>query len=129
MTKTALRSTILLPVFLPAVVIILLLVIGTISNPELAGQVFSVTLKWITETFGWFYMLSVAIFLVFIVCVAASSWGNIKLGPDHAQPQYSFAEWFSHMGNLWDCRFSPCVFCISSWPPTVDSLSVVSTYW
>ncbi|WP_024603373.1 BCCT family transporter, partial [Pseudoalteromonas sp. TB25] len=95
MTKTALRSTILLPVFLPAVVIILLLVIGTISNPELAGQVFSVTLKWITETFGWFYMLSVAIFLVFIVCVAASSWGNIKLGPDHAQPQYSFAEWFA----------------------------------
>ncbi|MDY6888551.1 BCCT family transporter [Pseudoalteromonas sp. UBA2102] len=95
MTKTALRSTILLPVFLPAVFIILLLVIGTSSNPELAGQAFSVALKWITETFGWFYMLSVAIFLVFIVCVAASSWGNIKLGPDHAQPQYSFGEWFA----------------------------------
>ena len=63
MTKTALRSTILLPVFLPAVFIILLLVIGTSSNPELAGQAFSVALKWITETFGWFYMLSVAIFL------------------------------------------------------------------
>ena len=44
MTKTALRSTILLPVFLPAVFIILLLVIGTSSNPELAGQAFSVAL-------------------------------------------------------------------------------------
>lgn len=95
MTKKALRSTILLPVFLPAVFIILLLVVGTISNPELAGKAFSVTLSWITETFGWFYMLSVAIFLVFIVSVAASSWGNIKLGPDHAQPQYSFPEWFA----------------------------------
>lgn len=89
------RSTILLPVFLPAVIITLLLVIGTISNPALAGEVFSSTLAWITETFGWFYMLSVAIFLVFIVSVAASSWGDIKLGPDHSEPQYSFPEWFA----------------------------------
>lgn len=95
MTKKTFRSTLLLPVFLPAVCIILCLVLGTISNPELAGEAFSVTLSWITETFGWFYMLSVAIFLVFIVSVAASSWGNIKLGPDHAQPQYSFPEWFA----------------------------------
>lgn len=78
-------STILLPVFIPAVAIILLLVIGTISDPELAGEAFSSTLAWITQTFGWFYMLSVAIFLVFIVSVAASGWGNIKLGPDHAE--------------------------------------------
>ena len=69
--------------------------IGTSSNPELAGKAFSIALTWITETFGWFYMLSVAIFLVFIVSVAASSWGNIKLGPDHSEPQYSFAEWFA----------------------------------
>ncbi|MGB1951771.1 MAG: BCCT family transporter [Marinobacter sp.] len=89
------RSTILVPVFIPAVVVALLLVIGTISNPELAGEAFSATLSWITETFGWFYMLAVAIFLVFIVSVGVSSWGNIKLGPDHAEAQYSFPEWFA----------------------------------
>src|SRR5690606_3875382 len=27
--------------------------------------------------------------------VAFSSWGNIKLGPDHAQPEYSFLSWFA----------------------------------
>lgn len=91
----AFRSTILAPVFIPAVVVALLLVVGTISNPELAGEAFSATLAWITETFGWFYMLSVAIFLVFIVTVAASPWGKIKLGPDHAVPQYSFPAWFA----------------------------------
>ncbi|WP_323754102.1 BCCT family transporter [Marinobacter sp.] len=93
--KKAMRSTILVPVFIPAVVVALLLVIGTISNPALAGEAFSATLSWITETFGWFYMLSVAIFLVFIVSVGASKWGNIKLGPDHAEPQYTFPEWFA----------------------------------
>tara|TARA_R110002110_G_scaffold61225_5_gene172092 strand:- start:32950 stop:35013 length:2064 start_codon:yes stop_codon:yes gene_type:complete len=88
-------STILIPVFVPAVVVILLLVVGTISNPELAGEVFSSTLAYITSTFGWFYMLSVAFFLVFVVSVAFTSWGHIKLGPDHADPQYSFPAWFA----------------------------------
>ena len=88
-------STILIPVFAPAVIVTLLLVIGTVSKPELAGELFASTLAWITETFGWFYMLSVAIFLVFIVAIGFSRWGSIKLGPDHATPQYSFPAWFA----------------------------------
>ena len=91
----ALNSTVLVPVFVPAVAVIALLVIGTISNPELAGNAFSATLAYITETFGWFYMLSVAFFLLFIVGVAFTKWGHIKLGPDHADPQYSFPAWFA----------------------------------
>ena len=94
-SAAASTSTILIPVFVPAVVVILLLVLGTISNPELAGEVFSSTLAYITSTFGWFYMLSVAFFLVFVVSVAFTSWGHIKLGPDHADPQYSFPAWFA----------------------------------
>lgn len=88
-------STILMPVFIPAVVVLLLMVVGTMSNPELAGKVFADILSYFTKTFGWFYMLSVAIFLVFIVSVAFSKWGNIKLGPDHAEPEYSFVAWFA----------------------------------
>ncbi len=89
------KAIILFPVFIPAVVVTLLLVIGTISNPTLAGEVFSSTLSFITTNFGWFYMLSVAFFLVFIVGIAMTPWGNIKLGPDHAEPQYSFPAWFA----------------------------------
>lgn len=89
------RAIILFPVFIPAVVVTLLLVVGTISNPDLAGEVFSATLAFITTNFGWFYMLSVAFFLVFIVGIAMAPWGSIKLGPDHAEPQYSFPAWFA----------------------------------
>jgi len=89
------KAIILFPVFIPAVVVTLLLVIGTISNPDLAGEVFSSTLAFITTNFGWFYMLSVAFFLVFIVGIAMTPWGSIKLGPDHAEPQYSFPAWFA----------------------------------
>ncbi|RII84047.1 BCCT family transporter [Neopusillimonas maritima] len=88
-------STVLIPVFIPAVIVIGLMVIGTISNPTLAGELFSVTLTYITQNFGWFYMLAVAIFLVFIVSICFTQWGLIKLGPDHAEPEYSFPSWFA----------------------------------
>ena len=93
--KPSTTSTILMPVFIPAVVIIALMVVGTMSNPVLAGEVFTSILGYLITTFGWFYMLAVAIFLVFVVVVAASKWGNIKLGPDHAEPEYSFVAWFA----------------------------------
>jgi len=93
--KSSKVSTILLPVFVPSVLVIALMVIGTMSSPERAGALFADMLSYVTTTFGWFYMLAVAIFLVFIVSVAFSSWGNIKLGPDHAQPEYSFLAWFA----------------------------------
>src|SRR3546814_18237924 len=82
------KAIILFPVFIPAVIVTLLLVIGTISNPELAGEVFTSTLAFITTTFGLFYILSVAFFLVFIVDIAMTPWGSINLDPDHAETQY-----------------------------------------
>ncbi len=88
-------STILAPVFIPAVVVTLLLVVGAISFPQRAGALFSQALSFFTVSFGWFYMLSVAFFLMFIVGIALSRWGHIKLGPDHADPQYSFPVWFA----------------------------------
>ncbi|MFI8554172.1 BCCT family transporter [Psychrobacter sp. NPDC077938] len=89
------RSTILLPVFVPAAIIMLLLVIGTAINPEAAGALFSNVLSFTTETFGWFYMLAVALFLMFIIVLAFSSYGSIKLGPDHTEAEYGFLEWFA----------------------------------
>jgi len=89
------RSVILYPVFIPAVLAIFLMVIGTISQPDLAAQFFTDLLSFVTRTFGWFYMLAVAFFLLFIVAIAFSRWGDIKLGPDHAEPQYSFLSWFA----------------------------------
>ena len=94
MFKSA-KSTILVPVFLPTVIVIALLVVGTISNPKLAGEVFGQALNYTTSTFGWFYMLAVALFLIFVVALAISSYGNIKLGPDHSEPEYNFWEWFA----------------------------------
>lgn len=95
-SKTTTRSsTVLIPVFIPAVIVIFLMLIGTISNPKAAGELFSDVLAYVTKTFGWYYMLAVAFFLIFIVSITFTKWGNIKLGPDHAEPEYSFVSWFA----------------------------------
>ena len=93
--RKGLQATLLLPVALPTIIVAALLIIGTVSNPEAAGSLFSSMLGWITQTFGWFYMLATAIFLIFILVVGFSSWGNIRLGSDHAEPEYSFPAWFA----------------------------------
>lgn len=51
--------------------------------------------SWITTSFSWFYVLSVAIFLGVLAFLACSDAGRIKLGPDHSQPEYSNKSWFA----------------------------------
>ena len=89
------RSTILLPVFIPTAIIMLLLVVGTSFNPVAAGELFGEVLSFTTQKFGWFYMLATASFLMFVVAIAFSPYGKIRLGPDHSKPEYDFAEWFA----------------------------------
>lgn len=89
------QATLLLPVAVPTILVALCLIVGTTANPEYAGELFGQMLGWVTATFGWFYMLAVAVFLLFIIFVGFSRWGNIRLGPDHAEPEYSFPAWFA----------------------------------
>lgn len=94
-SSNRLESTLLLPVFIPAIAVIFLIIIGTLSNPELAGKFFASTQSSITQNFSWFYMLTVATFLIFVISIAVSPWGKIKLGQDHTEPEYSFTAWFA----------------------------------
>ncbi|MCG5513241.1 BCCT family transporter [Ectothiorhodospira shaposhnikovii] len=83
------------PVFITSAVLTLVFVLFAAIFTETAGTVFSAVQGWISDSAGWFYVLAVAGFVVFMVGVAVSSYGNIKLGPDHSQPDYSYASWFA----------------------------------
>lgn len=63
--------------------------------PEVAAEVFNGVQAWIIETFGWFYMLAVAVFLVFCLYLAFSRFGDIVLGPDDCVPDYTRLSWFA----------------------------------
>lgn len=83
------------PVFFGSAILIFLVVLFTITMPDTAKDTFSSVQSWLTGNFGWFYMLSVAVFLVFSLGLAFSSYGEIKLGPDDSEPDYSYTSWFA----------------------------------
>ncbi|RMB02878.1 BCCT family transporter [Eilatimonas milleporae] len=90
-----LRAGVLPAVFLPAALLILVLVVFAAGFPETAGAAFSGLNTWILDTWGWFYALAVTGFLVFALMLAFSRFGATRLGPDDATPDYSFASWFA----------------------------------
>ncbi|ENW96877.1 BCCT family transporter [Acinetobacter sp. 2JN-4] len=82
-------------VFFSTVLIIVVFLSFAIIAPDLFENLTAQAKQWITDSFSWFYILCVAIFLVLLVYIACSSSGNIKLGPDHSQPDYSNGSWFA----------------------------------
>ena len=83
------------PVFFGSVILIFAVVLFAVSSPDLAGSVFSGTQSWIVDSFGWFYLLAVAVFLLFSLYLAFSQYGSIRLGPEHSQPDFSYSSWFA----------------------------------
>ena len=89
------KTTMLKPVFIPSVLFIILLVLFTMISPELANGTFSSVKNFIADKFGWLYMLSVGVFVLFVLFLAISPFGKFKLGPDHSKPAYTNFSWFA----------------------------------
>lgn len=83
------------PVFYPSAGLIILFVVFTIMLPEQAGAWFGSLQGWIIDTFGWFYLFAMGMYLLLTLILAFSRYGSIKLGPDHSRPEYSYLSWFA----------------------------------
>ncbi|WP_083264516.1 BCCT family transporter [Pseudohongiella acticola] len=83
------------PVFITVAVLVLLLVFFSAVYTDLASSLSGLLYTWINTKAGWFYMLVVTGFLVFVVWLALSRFGSIKLGPDDSAPDYSYSVWFA----------------------------------
>lgn len=83
------------PVFLISSGAIFLLVIIGATIPEkfknVANSVFHMT----TDYFGWFYLLTVFIIVIFLFGLAISKYGTIRLGTEDSRPEFSFLTWIS----------------------------------
>ncbi|NKB99468.1 MAG: BCCT family transporter [Pseudomonadales bacterium] len=83
------------PVFYGSVVCLVLVLGGAALAPETVGGMFESIQSGIVANASWYYVLVVAVILVSAVVVALTRFGEIKLGPDHAQPEYSLLSWFA----------------------------------
>ncbi|MEA1959935.1 MAG: BCCT family transporter [Bacillota bacterium] len=82
-------------VFFVSVSITLLFVLWGIVFPENMADKMQQGLDFIIQTFGWFYLLSTIVFVVFIIYVGFGRYGKIKLGEDEDEPEYGFFTWLA----------------------------------
>jgi len=89
------RSTLNPPVFYTSAALILLLVLYAVLFKDRAQTQFEHIQQWIFTNASWFYILAVALILISVVFLAVSRYGDIKLGPDHSEPEYRSSSWFA----------------------------------
>ena len=80
-------------VFYTSTALILLLTAILIIAPQEAGRLLGVAQAWLSKSFGWYYMVVIAAYLVFVVGLAFSSYGKLKLGSKDDTPDFSYGAW------------------------------------
>lgn len=63
--------------------------------PATSDLLFGRAQAWVVETFGWFYVASVAGFMLFVAALAVGPTGRLKLGPDDAEPDFPYVSWLA----------------------------------
>lgn len=82
-------------VFWGASAIIAALLVTTLAMPGSADHAFKAAQAWTIDTFGWFYVASVAVFLVVVLALGFGPAGKLKLGPDDAEPDFPYLSWLA----------------------------------
>ncbi len=83
------------PVFYASAGLLIGLVLLAAFLPDATNEFFASLQSSIVTNASWYYVLVVAVILVSVLLLALSSLGQTRLGPDHAEPEYSFVSWFA----------------------------------
>ncbi len=79
-----------------AVIAVAFLIWGFVSTGSLA-RVSGNSLSWTMANTGWLFVTTASGFVVFVLWLAMSRYGNIKLGRDDEEPEFRTVSWVSMM--------------------------------
>lgn len=74
---------------------ILVVVLWGLWSPASLGAVFDQALAAITHNFGWLYLWTVLGLVVMAIALAVSRYGELKLGGEDDEPEFSVGAWFA----------------------------------
>ncbi|MBB1256694.1 BCCT family transporter [Streptomyces sp. OF3] len=81
-------------IFFTSAALTFVFVVTAIGLTDQVDSVFRAASDWLKSSLGWFYILGVTTFLVFLLWIALSRYGHIRLGGQEARPEYSNRAWF-----------------------------------
>ena len=80
-------------IFFPAAIVAIIFVVGTIAFTDQVDAFFAGASDWVLTNLGWFYVLGVTTFLLFLLYLAVSRFGRVRLGD--IRPEHSGITWFT----------------------------------
>ncbi|NER13912.1 BCCT family transporter [Leptobacterium flavescens] len=95
MKKTKKYFDIYAPVFYPSAGLILLTITFALLIGEPLEEILWSIQSWITEHFGWFFILTVNVLLISVIYFAFGKFGKLKLGGEGSKPEFSFFAWLA----------------------------------
>ncbi|MFJ4055023.1 MULTISPECIES: BCCT family transporter [unclassified Pseudomonas] len=69
---------------------------GVVNQASLAASATSAQ-SWVIVNFGWFFVLTSTVFVIFVLWLAASRYGRIPLGRDGEAPEFRTVSWVAMM--------------------------------
>ncbi|MCF8571816.1 BCCT family transporter [Gordonia sp. HY002] len=88
------RAGIAPAVFWPALLVIVAVAIVSVVVPDGTATVFNNIQSWIVADLGWYYMLIIGVFVVFVIVLGLSRLGRVRLGKDGEPPEFTRVSWF-----------------------------------
>ncbi len=79
-----------------SLIVVAFIIWGFASQASLAASA-STAQSWVIVHFGWFFVLTSTVFVVFVLWLAASRYGRIPLGCDGEVPEFRTVSWVAMM--------------------------------
>src|SRR5690606_1878039 len=96
MSKTKnFRSSLSMGVTIPSLIFIVGVCLASAIFPEAVNKILNDIKAFIFVNLNWVYVWSVTIFVLFLLFLMVSKFGDIKLGRNDSSPDYSFFSWIS----------------------------------
>lgn len=89
------RSTLKTGIIIPSMIFIVGICLVSAIYPKITDGLLTIVKNFIFVNLNWIYVWAVTIFVIFLVYIMASSYGNIRLGRNNSKPDYSFFSWLS----------------------------------
>ncbi|MCT1450189.1 BCCT family transporter [Corynebacterium sp. p3-SID1194] len=81
----------------PLAAIVIAVVVWGLAAKDSFSAFSSASFSWVIENLGWAYVFFGSVFVVFVLVIALSKFGKIRLGATGEQPEFSTRSWIAMM--------------------------------
>ena len=86
-----------LGVFVPALVLVGAVLVWGLGFTDSFQSAATAAFDWTARSVDWLFVLAATVFVAFVLWLALSKYGNVRLGGDAERPQFRTTSWISMM--------------------------------